>query len=394
MLHFDIQKQGYAEAVGINSGSASSPASGSTFDIDRPTELAVIVPVMNEHANVRELLHRLSAVLPDIVWEAIFVDDASTDGTPELLEEIARSDRRVRLIRRFSRRGLSSAVIEGMLSSVAPVVAVIDGDLQHDEAILPDLYRMVAETDCEIAIGSRYMLGGSTSDWPLQRQIVSKLATRLSRYVTRATVSDPMSGFFAVSRSRVVELAPSLSGVGYKILLDLLTSAKTPLAIAELPYVFRTRTAGESKLDGLVIGQYLEMLWEKQFGNLVPTRFVKFALVGLSGLVVHMNVLGLALTAGAGFGLAQSLAVAVAIAFNFFLNNAFTYRDRRLTGAPLVKGLASFYVICSIGAAANVGAGLALFVNQNNWWIAGATGALVGSIWNYTMGTAFTWKRR
>ncbi len=278
MLHVDLLNQPSAEALRVS--------------IDIPLDLAVIVPVMNERDNVLELLDRLRAALTNIEWEAVFVDDASSDGTPELLEAIARTDRRVRLIRRFGRRGLSTAVIEGMLSSTAPILAVIDGDLQHDETILPVLYRAVAEADCDVAVGSRYMTGGSTGEWASHRKAVSWLATRLGAYITRTSVTDPMSGYFAVSRARLVELAPRLSGVGYKILLDILSSARAPLSVVELPYTFRSRIAGESKLDGLVVAQYLEMLWDKQFGRFIPARFVKFAAVGMVGLVLHLSILG------------------------------------------------------------------------------------------------------
>lgn len=357
------------------------------------TQLAVIVPVMNEHDNVHEMVLRLGAALAGLNWEVIFVDDASTDGTPELIEDIARSDTRVRMLRRFGRRGLSSAVVEGIMSTIAPVVAVIDGDLQHDETILPALYRDVAEHGYDLAVGTRYDKGGSTGDWSKTRVAMSRFATQFANRIAKARISDPMSGLFAVDRQRFLAALPQLSTTGYKILLDIMASSPTPLRVAETPYSFRARKAGESKIDTAVISQYAELLWEKAFGHLIPVRLVKFCCVGALGLAVHMGVLA-ALVGTAGFGTAQSAAVITAILFNFLLNNNFTYRDRRLTGWKLIRGLVSFYLICSIGAAANVGAGIAMVGNDADWWLAGVTGAAVGSLWNFVMASAFTWTKK
>lgn len=359
-----------------------------------PLELTVVVPTFNERENVGRLLELLSFALVGIEWEAIFVDDNSSDGTADYLAALSRTDRRVRLIRRFGRRGLSSAVVEGMLASTALVVAVIDADLQHDERILPDLYRAVSEQGAELAIGSRYAEGGSTGDWALHRRIISTFATRVAQRVARVAVSDPMSGFFAIDRAALVRIAPRLSAVGYKLLLDIVASAPEPLCIAERTYSFRCREQGESKLDSRIAIEYAELLAEKTIGRFVPIRFLKFAIVGCIGLAVHLAILSVMLVgAGESFRPAETVAVAAAITFNFFLNNAFTYRDRRLKGFRLLGGLLSFGALCSLGALANVGVGTALFREQHSWWLAGAAGAIVGSVWNYTMGNLLTWRR-
>jgi dolichol-phosphate mannosyltransferase len=336
----------------------------------------------------------VAIALADLEWEAIFVDDGSTDGTCELIEDIARVDRRVRLIRRVGRRGLSSAVMEGMLSSTAPILAVMDADLQHDERILPDLYRAVAEEGRDLAVATRYADGGGTGEWSRGRTLISSLATRLAEAMTGCKVSDPMSGFFAIERACLLAVAPRVSGIGYKVLLDILSSARQPLSVAERPYTFRVREAGESKLDAAIALQYFELLLEKSIGRFVPVRFIKFAIVGSLGVGVHMLTLWLALqAAGLKFGVAQGLAVVGAMTFNYFVNNSFTYRDRRLTGLSLLYGLISFYLVCGLGAAANVGVAAFLFDREGVWWLAGGAGALVGSVWNYTMGSIFTWRK-
>ena len=358
-----------------------------------PLELCVVVPVLNERANIAELIDRVGNVLSEIEWEIIFVDDGSRDGTPELISRLAATDRRIRLIRRFNRRGLSSAVIEGMMASTAPVVAVIDGDLQHDETLLPKLYRSIAEDRNDVAVGTRYTAEGSIGEWDRKRAWISAFATRLAEAIARTPLSDPMSGFFAVRHETIAELAPRLSGIGYKILLDIMASAPRPLEVAEFPYTFRTRQHGESKLDNIVALQYLEMLAEKRIGHLVPIKFLKFSCVGALGLGVHMIVLLTLISAHAAFGTAQAVAVLTAMTFNFLLNNSFTYRDQRLKGVRMLTGLLSFYAICGLGAIANVGVGEMLFGSHYDWWFAGLAGAAVGSVWNYVMGSLFTWRK-
>jgi dolichol-phosphate mannosyltransferase len=359
----------------------------------RPLELCVVVPVLNERENVAELVDRIGHALGDIEWEIMFVDDGSSDGTPEFVTQLSRTDRRIRLIRRFGRRGLSSAVIEGMLASTAPVVAVMDGDLQHDETLLPTLYRAISEQGKDLALGTRYSSGGSVGDWDQARARISSFATRLAEMVTHTPLSDPMSGFFAAKRDRIVELAPRLSGIGYKILLDIVASSPQPMKVAEFPYTFRSRLHGESKLDSTVALQYLELLVEKRIGGWIPVKFIKFGAVGALGLVVHMAILSALLNLHAGFGTAQTVAVISAMTFNFLLNNSFTYRDRRLKGWRMLTGLMSFYVICGLGAIANVGVGEFMFDNAYDWWLAGLAGAAVGSVWNYVMGSIFTWRK-
>ncbi len=358
-----------------------------------PIEMCVVVPVLNERDNIIELIHRIETTLSGVAWEVMFVDDGSTDGTPELISTLAAGDRRVRLIRRFNRRGLSSAVIEGMLASTAPILAVIDGDLQHDEALLPEFRRAIMEGG-DVAIGTRYAEGGSTGQWAQSRVYVSKVATRLATMLTGAAISDPMSGFFAISREKFTELAPNLSGIGYKILLDILSSSRSPMNIVEYPYVFRTRKHGESKLDSTVVLNYIEMLAEKRVGRFIPIKFIKFSAVGALGLIVHMSILSLLLKLSAGFGVAQLCAVISAMTFNFFLNNSFTYRDQRLKGLPMLAGLLSFYAVCGLGAIANVGVGQWVFDSSYEWWLAGLAGAAIGSVWNYTMGNLLTWRKR
>ena len=360
-------------------------------------DLAVVIPTFNEKANVPTLVAHLDRALDGVAWEAIFVDDDSPDGTAEAARELARVDRRVRVIQRIGRRGLSSACIEGMCATAAPVVAVIDGDLQHDETLLPAMLAALQEdASLDVVVGSRFVAGGGTGEWDSDRVAKSALATRLSRRVLKADLSDPMSGFFAIRTEVARRLVPDLSAIGFKILLDLMTTSPRPLRFAELPYTFRTRSKGESKLDHVVAMEYLIALYDRMFGRMVPVRFAMFSGIGVFGLGVHMAVLMLFyLALGTSFLVGTIIATLAAMTFNFLLNNALTYRDARLKGwRELLDGWLSFCLVCAVGAIANVGVAAFLHdVRSGEWALAALIGVLVGAVWNYALSSRFVWGR-
>jgi len=357
--------------------------------------LAVVVPTFNERDNVELLIGKLGVALRGISWEAVFVDDDSYDGTIYELHSLCRQYTNVRILHRIGRRGLSSAVIEGILSTTAPYVAVIDADLQHDETILPDMLRVLTDDRADIVVGSRYADGGGTADWDQRRLGMSRFATRLAHIVVGAELSDPMSGFFMLKRATFEAAMRNLSAQGYKILLDIIASSPAPPRIRELPYVFGERRHGESKLDTLVALEYGQLLLDKTVGRWVPVRFVMFAAVGGLGVIVHMAVLVLMLASGAAFFVGQTVATVAAITFNFFLNNMLTYRDRRLRGLiPVVIGLLSFFAVCALGAVANVGIANVLFERDYSWWLSAIAGIMVGVVWNFAATSVFTWGRR
>lgn len=360
----------------------------------RPTELAVVVPTLNEFDNIRPFLARLSTALGDLSWELVFVDDNSADGTADLVRSLARCDHRIRVVQRVGRRGLSSAVVEGALATSAPVIAVIDADMQHDERLLPALYDAVSKGGHDLAVGSRYVGGGSIGAWSDDRAAISRFATRLASLVLKTPLTDPMSGFFVVSRAALMTALPRLSTIGFKILVDIVASSPAPLRTCELPYVFGTRSAGESKLDSMVAWEYLMLLADKVFGRFVPVRFLMFAFIGALGVGVHLAALAVGLgIVGLGFAAAQAIAVWAAMTANFSLNNMLTYSDRRLKGWMMLRGLASFYAVCLIGAAANVGISTWIYQSDRAWWVAGIAGAVAGAVWNYAASSVLTWRR-
>jgi dolichol-phosphate mannosyltransferase len=357
-----------------------------------PVELTVVVPTLNERDNVPLVVERLNRVLAGLAWEVIFVDDDSADGTADAVRELARAQGNIRCVQRIGRRGLSSACIEGMLASAAPYLAVMDGDLQHDEALLPRMLEKIKAEHLDIVVASRHVAQGGVGDWARSRVAISGFATRLSRLVVKAELSDPMSGFFMIDRAAFEGAVRRLSGQGFKILLDLFASTPRPFAFAELPLQFRERLYGESKLDTLVAWEYLMLLLQKLIGPAVPVRFLLFSLIGGLGVGVHLATLWLALQA-TSFATAQAIATVVAMTGNFLLNNLFTYRDRRLTGWRLLTGLGSFYAVCGLGAVANVGIA-AVIAGNHAWWLAGLAGAAVSAVWNYAMSSVFTWSAR
>jgi dolichol-phosphate mannosyltransferase len=363
--------------------------------VARAPELTVVVPTFNERDNIEPLLELLASVLEDVEWEVIFVDDDSADGTAMRVREIAARDPRVRCLQRIGRRGLSTACIEGVLASSAPYVAIMDGDLQHDERLLPRMLETLKREPVDLVVGSRYVSGGGIGDLSQRRAEISTLATRLSRIICKTAIADPMSGFFMMRRRVFENAMRGLSGQGFKILLDLLASSPEPVRLKELPYQFRRRRHGTSKLDTLVAWEFGMLIADKIVGHLVPVRFALFAFIGAIGLAVHLGVLRFALTMPAlDFTKSQAIATMVAMTSNFFLNNLFTYRDQRLGGLKLLRGLISFYLICAVGAIGNVGIAAYVFAADQQWWIAGIAGAIVGSVWNYAVSSVFTWRRR
>lgn len=358
-------------------------------------EVSIVVPTFNEVKNIVPMVNQLGQVLRGLRWEVIFVDDDSPDGTAAEVRRVAQHHSNVRCVHRIGRRGLSRAVVEGIQASCAPVAVVMDGDLQHDELIVRQMIDAIKTGGYDLAVGSRYVDGGGIGQWDAGRAKMSRFATSFAGLVLKQPLSDPMSGFFAVSRDAFLQRVRHLSGEGFKILLDLVASGEGVLKIKELPYVFKERQAGESKLDLMVMFEYFTLILEKKSGGLIPPKLVMFGMVGMTGMVIHFSILstmfkGMQLP----FAASQATATVVAMACNFFLNNVFTYRDKRLKGFRLFTGLLSFMGICAFGAAANVGVANVVFESEYTWWLAALAGVAVGTIWNYVMTSAITWGKR
>jgi len=358
-------------------------------------DLSVVVPTFNECDNVAKLYRKLEAALKGIVWEVIFVDDNSPDKTWEVVRDLAQHDGRVRCVRRIGRRGLSGACIEGILASSAPFAAVMDADLQHDETQLPKMLALLQSGQAELVVGSRYVEGGSADSFDSKRAGFSAFATGFAKRMLGVAIADPMSGFFMVRRDKFEQLAPKLSTQGFKILLDVVATAHGELKTVEVPFTFGSRLHGESKLDSMVALDFLGLVLAKFTNDVISLRFLLFAMVGGTGLFVHLGTLFVALTVlNWPFAEAQAAGALTAMTTNFILNNFLTYRDQRLKGFAILRGLLAFYLVCSVGLLANVGVAFSVYDQEPIWWLAGAAGAMMGVVWNYAMSGLFVWRKR
>ena len=368
--------------------------------------LGVVLPTFNERKNLRGMIGRLDAALAGVPWEVIVVDDNSPDGTADEARAIAQDDPRVRVIQRIGRRGLSSAAIEGMCATAAPVVAVMDADHQHDPALLPGMLAAIESGNHDLAYASRFAEGSSTEEWGRPDRVkASNLANRIANKVTGVELSDPMSGYFMLRTEVLRADAHRLSGVGFKILLDILATVEAPLRIREFPLNFAARAEGESKLDRTVVFEFLVGLYDKWLGRIIPTRFALFGTVGALGVFVQLGMLWVMLHLVFGerfvygnwdesttFNVANTVAAVVAMTFNFVLNNELTYSDKRLRGlGPVLKGWAQFALTCSLGLLTNIGSAAVLKSMGIHDVVAVIVGIVLGSVWNFALSSKFVW---
>lgn len=369
-----------------------TPAFGATPSTASPLDLAIVLPTFNERDNIPLVIARLTETLQGLSWEAIFVDDDSPDGTADVIANYARWDSRIRLIHRVGRRGLSSASIEGMMSTSASVVGVMDADLQHDETILPRMLALLRADSLDVVVGTRNADGGSMGDFGRSRVILSRLGEKISQSVCHCKLTDPMSGFFLLRRSFLLDIVHDLQGGGFKILVDLLASSKVPVRVGEVGYKFGARQHGESKLNVVVGIEYLFLVVNKRLGGLIPLHLALYMLVGVIGLVTHtIAFLALSHFFSKNFVEAQAIATFIAMIENFLLNNMITFRSRQLHGMQMLTGAARFIAACSFGAWANIVFSRALWQGGVEWYVAGAAGIVLGSVWNLSVSSFITW---
>jgi dolichol-phosphate mannosyltransferase len=357
--------------------------------------LGIIVPVLNEAENLGPFLKEIESCLTGESWEVIFVDDESSDDTREVVAALARKRANVRLLERIGRHGLASACIEGMCSTLAPYLVVMDADLQHDPAILTKMLSALRDGPYNLVIASRYVGDGSVGEWSKRRYQYSRIATTVSKLVTHQEVTDPMSGFFMVKRELFDAAVHHLCGKGFKILLDILSSARDQVSLVEVPYTFRQRFAGASKLRVSVILEFAILLLDKTLGRVIPYRFILFVLVGSVGAILHLAILGaLLLGVRTSFPVAQGVASLVAMVLNFTFNNSFTHLDQRLIGRRFMLGLIGFIAVCAVGAFVNIEVATYFYRMSVSWWLSGLLGALIGSVWNYAVSATLIWRRK
>lgn len=366
--------------------------------------VSIIIPTYNEHDNITALVQRLAKALTGYNYELVFVDDNSNDGTAELAESL-KDKHPIKVIVRKDKRGLASAVVDGLSHTSGSIVAVMDADLQHPPEVVPSLIKAIEE-GADIAVASRYIEGGGCQGWSFTRKLISRGAIFLAHLFLPATrkVKDPMSGFF-IFKKDVVTNAP-LNPAGFKILLEILMIGKFK-NVTEVPFIFVTREKGESKLNARQQIDYLKHIYSlmRRTGELA--RFLKFALVGGSGVIVNYGLYWI-LTRFAGFAplddaagsnilsgnMAMVISIETSIITNFLLNNYFTFADRNIQGLKaLLSRLFNFNLICIIGGIIQIGVANLLTIALGFYdLIAIPIAIMAAMLWNYLLNNWWTWR--
>lgn len=356
-------------------------------------ELSLIVPTYCERQNIATLIERVHQSLSRYSYELIVVDDNSPDGTSELAQSLSK-EYPVRVITRRNERGLASAVVDGFKQAKGEIFGVIDADLQHPPEILPELLKEI-RNGAGVIIASRYVEGGGSEGWSVKRKIVSKGSKLLAQLLLPSIrgIKDPLSGFFLLRRKVIDGVA--LSPTGYKILLEVLVRGK-PSEVAEVPYVLRERERGESNLNAGEGINYLKHLY-RLAGSGGTIRFIKFCLVGLSGVLVNEGLLWM-LTEGLGlyYVISAAIAIETAILTNFILNDIWTFRDRRSPGIKSVLRRALKFNLVSV---AGLGINMALLLTFTevlgiSYLISNLIGIAGATAWNFTINTLWTWRAK
>lgn len=355
-----------------------------------PLLVTVVLPTYNERQNIAAAIAAIASAFArhEWSWEILVVDDDSPDRTWEVVERLA--DPRVRCYRRLDRKGLSSAIVDGLSLGRGERLVVADADLQHDLEKIPDLVDALVRHP--LAVGTRYAAGGGTSGWSRRRLTMSRMATIACQVVLGIRCSDPMSGFFAIRRETFQRLAPRLNPRGYKLLMELLYAAR-PASVGEVPYVFSPRRAGDSKLSSQVIWDFGLSLLELLSRRLVSARFVKYATVGLSGVAVQYGTFYLLWRQLIVDESATAAAIATAACSNYLINNWWTFGDRRHHGGEMLRGLLLFILIAGAGALINQA--VTWYLHDRHGFdlvFTMAVGIAVTTVWNYFLNLDLTWR--
>ena len=354
-------------------------------------KISIIVPTYNEVESLPFLANRIHSCLAGLDYELIVVDDNSPDGTGDLAEKLALEDP-IKVVHRQGKLGLASAVIDGFRHASGDILGVIDADLQHPPEHIPELIRVMDKAD--IVIASRYVVGGGVEDWTLSRELISRGAKIIPQFLFAKIreVKDPLSGFFLFKKD-VIE-GVNLNPVGYKILLEILVKGNHN-NVVEVPYVFQGRERGTSTFNMAEQANYLKHLYRLSRHERETERFIKYCLVGLSGVIVNMGLLAL-LTEGLNLFYAVSAAIAIeaSILNNFTWNELWTFRDRRNPVlASVVSRALKFNLISLIGLGINMGILLLLTEVAGLYYIFSELfGIIAATIFNFAFNKWWTWQ--
>jgi dolichol-phosphate mannosyltransferase len=355
-------------------------------------ELSVVICVLDEAEAIPGVLHELIDELAGLAFEVVVVDDSVADDTARAVRAVMRGDPRIRLVRREGARGLASAAIAGWDAAQGQVLGLMDGDGQHDPRLIRRLLDRLRAADAEVATASRYLTEAGSGLTGF-RDAISRIGTGAAQALIGARVTDPLSGLFLMRRDWFETVRGSLTGVGFKILVDVLTSGPRPPSVVEAPTALRSRLGGESKLDLRVMADLAGLLIEKRTGGIIPARLAMFLGVGVTGLTAHLAVLLSGQAAGLSLCSTQALAIWTAMTWNFWANNLLTFRDQRLHGREALVGLGRFYLGCLVGAVVSEAMAMGLNVLGMPGVAAGLMGAAGGGLFNFAAARIGVWRR-
>ena len=371
------------------------------LDGEAIVDLSLVLPTYNEATNIVPMLEQLIPVLDNVAhlqYEIIVVDDDSSDRTWEKALGVAERFPQVRVIRRQGERGLSTAVIRGWQVARGRFLGVMDADLQHPPEVAANVAREMMR-GADLAIASRHVEGGGVSDWSLVRRVISRGAQMIGYMLLPEVIgriTDPMSGFFMIRRTALQ--GRKLSPLGYKILIEVLGRGQVGW-ISEVPYTFRERVEGASKLTNQIYLQYFQHLLRLRLFLLHESKFVRFCVVGCSGVIIDMSLLFvLSDPKMLGWGLTRSklLAAEAALLNNFFWNDLWTFGSvsrHQNTMGQRVKRFLKFNAICSLGIFFNI-----VILNiEFNWfhmnrYLANLIAIGLVTLWNYKSNKEFSWR--
>ena len=358
--------------------------------------ISIIIPTFNEIENITRLINQLLKLEILHELEIIIVDDNSCDGTSSLVRKYAQNDRRIRLISRLGRSGLSSAIKEGCLCASGDVIAVMDADGQHDPSNIKKALEKLYFARVDLIVGSRFLEGSLIKGLSKSRENSSSFANKLARlslYGFYNNLTDYMSGFFIFKRKACIKFIEKIDVNGFKFLYELLVISKGKLKTCEVPLVFEERIYGESKLDLPVVWDFLISLIHTFSKRIVPRRAISFALVGSIGVFVQLATIYLILgLTKFNFENILPIGVIIAASSNFTINNLLTFRSNKLKGKSFYFGLMKFLLVSSLPMIANIGV-TNLFYNQLsiNTLFSQLAGILVVFIWNYAASSKVVW---
>jgi len=356
-------------------------------------DLSIVVATLNEEQNVKLLYNLIKASLDTkLKWEVIFVDDDSADDTVIKVNRLIEKNSNIKLIKRLNSRGLSSALIDGALSSNAKYILFMDSDLQHNPKFIFGMYERINRENLDIVSASRFSQNKKIGLVD-KRYKISILVNKIINKIFNINMLDSLTGFFIIEKKFFNKSVKNLSNKGFKLLLDIILSNKEYIKNQEITFEFNKRHSGFSKLDNKIIIDFIYLIIDKLIGWIVPARYILYSIVGSLGVIVQIvsfyliyNQLNLF------FSISNIISIFIAMNFNYNLNNIFTYSDLRLRGKKYIKGMFLFYFFCGFGALLNFFTSQIIFSLFSLDFFSVIIGAVIGSIWNYSMNTSFNWK--